>query len=114
MAEGAAPVQVLRAALGHLQKLHRARLAMDEQGMTAADADQDGPSAGVLSEGRRVHPRHWGCGRRRRWPRRWRRWPRRNGAASGPAGRTRRWPQRGADLGAAGGGGVTWGATLGR
>jgi DNA polymerase III subunit delta len=38
MAEGAAPVQVLRAALGHLQKLHRARLAMDEQGLNAADA----------------------------------------------------------------------------
>lgn len=37
-AEGAAPVQVLRAALGHLQKLHRARLAMDEQGLAAADA----------------------------------------------------------------------------
>jgi DNA polymerase-3 subunit delta len=38
VAEGAAPVQVLRAALGHLQKLHRARLAMDEQGLTAPDA----------------------------------------------------------------------------
>lgn len=38
VAEGAAPVQVLRAAMGHLQKLHRARLAMDEQGLTAADA----------------------------------------------------------------------------
>jgi DNA polymerase-3 subunit delta len=38
VAEGAAPVQVLRAALGHLQKLHRARLAMDEQGLAAADA----------------------------------------------------------------------------
>jgi DNA polymerase-3 subunit delta len=38
VAEGAAPVQVLRAALGHLQKLHRARLAMDEHGLTAADA----------------------------------------------------------------------------
>jgi DNA polymerase-3 subunit delta len=38
VAEGAAPVQVLRAALGHLQKLHRARLAMDEQGVPAADA----------------------------------------------------------------------------
>jgi DNA polymerase III subunit delta len=36
--EGAAPVQVLRAALGHLQKLHRARLAMDEHGLAAADA----------------------------------------------------------------------------
>ena len=38
MAEGAAPVQVLRAALAHLQRLHRARLAMDEHGLTAADA----------------------------------------------------------------------------
>ena len=38
MAEGAAPVQVLRAALGHLQRLHRARLAMDEHGLTATDA----------------------------------------------------------------------------
>jgi DNA polymerase-3 subunit delta len=38
VAEGAAAVQVLRAALGHLQKLHRARLAMDEHGLTAADA----------------------------------------------------------------------------
>jgi DNA polymerase III subunit delta len=38
VAEGAAPVQVLRAALGHLQKLHRARLAMDEQGLSAAEA----------------------------------------------------------------------------
>lgn len=38
VAEGAAPVQVLRAALGHLQKLHRARLAMDEHGLTPADA----------------------------------------------------------------------------
>ena len=38
MAEGAAPVQVLRVSLSHIQKLHRARLAMDEQGLTAADA----------------------------------------------------------------------------
>jgi DNA polymerase III subunit delta len=38
VAEGAAPVQVLRAALGHLQKLHRARLVMDEQGLNASDA----------------------------------------------------------------------------
>jgi DNA polymerase-3 subunit delta len=37
-AEGAAPVQILRAALGHLQKLHRARLAMEEKGITATDA----------------------------------------------------------------------------
>jgi DNA polymerase III subunit delta len=38
MAEGAGPVQVVRAALGHLQRLHRARLAMDELGLSAADA----------------------------------------------------------------------------
>lgn len=38
MGEGAAPVQVLRAALGHLQRLHRARLAMDEHGLSAGDA----------------------------------------------------------------------------
>lgn len=38
MAEGANPVQVLRATLGHLQRLHRARLAMDEHNLSAADA----------------------------------------------------------------------------
>jgi len=38
IAAGASPVQVLRVALGHLQRLHRARLAMDENGLTAADA----------------------------------------------------------------------------
>lgn len=38
MAEGAAPVQVLRVGLGHLQRLHRVRLAMDEHGVAAADA----------------------------------------------------------------------------
>ena len=38
VAEGAAPVQILRATLGHLQKLHRARLAMDEKGLSAAEA----------------------------------------------------------------------------
>src|SRR6185437_1007293 len=38
MAEGAAPVAVLRAAMGHLQRLHRARLAMDERGLSAAEA----------------------------------------------------------------------------
>ncbi len=37
MAEGAAPVGVLRAGLMHLQRLHRARLAMDD-GLSAADA----------------------------------------------------------------------------
>ena len=38
MAEGANPVQVLRAAMGHLQRLHRARLAMELSGLSAADA----------------------------------------------------------------------------
>ncbi len=37
IAEGATPVQILRIALAHLQKLHRARLAMDEQRLPAAD-----------------------------------------------------------------------------
>jgi DNA polymerase-3 subunit delta len=37
VAEGASPVGLLRAGLMHLQRLHRARLAMDE-GLTAADA----------------------------------------------------------------------------
>ena len=36
-AEGATPVGMVRAALMHMQRLHRVRLAMDE-GMTAADA----------------------------------------------------------------------------
>ncbi len=38
LAEGAAAVQILRAGIGHLQRLHRARLAMDERGLSAADA----------------------------------------------------------------------------
>jgi DNA polymerase-3 subunit delta len=38
MAEGAAPVQVLRAGIMHLQRLQRARLTMDETGLSAADA----------------------------------------------------------------------------
>ena len=37
MAEGAAPVGVLRTALGHMQRLHRARLAMDT-GLSPAEA----------------------------------------------------------------------------
>jgi len=36
--EGAAPVQVLRAGIMHLQRLQRARLAMDESGLSAGDA----------------------------------------------------------------------------
>jgi DNA polymerase-3 subunit delta len=36
--EGAAPVQVLRAGIMHLQRLQRARLAMDETGLSASDA----------------------------------------------------------------------------
>ena len=38
MAEGAAPVQVLRVAMGHLQRLQRARLMMDEKGLSPGDA----------------------------------------------------------------------------
>jgi DNA polymerase-3 subunit delta len=38
MAEGTSPVQVLRVALNHLQRLHRVRLAMEEHGLPAADA----------------------------------------------------------------------------
>jgi DNA polymerase-3 subunit delta len=38
MNEGAAPVQVLRAGLMHLQRLHRVRLSMDESGMSASEA----------------------------------------------------------------------------
>jgi DNA polymerase-3 subunit delta len=38
IAEGAAPVQVLRAGIIHLQRLQRARMAMDESGLSAADA----------------------------------------------------------------------------
>ena len=38
VAEGAAPVGVLRAGLMHLQRLHRVRLAMDEGGLSAGDA----------------------------------------------------------------------------
>jgi DNA polymerase-3 subunit delta len=38
MAEGAAPVQVLRVAMMHLQRLQRARLMMDEKGLSQGDA----------------------------------------------------------------------------
>jgi DNA polymerase-3 subunit delta len=37
VAEGAAPVQVLRAALGHWQRLHRCRLVMDATQASASD-----------------------------------------------------------------------------
>lgn len=40
IAEGAAPVQVLRAGIIHLQRLQRARAAMDESGLSAADASK--------------------------------------------------------------------------
>ncbi len=45
--EGAAPVRVLRAAIMHLQRLHRARLAMARGG--AGEAAKSGAAAGVLS-----------------------------------------------------------------
>ena len=38
IAEGAAPVQVLRAGIMHLQRLQRTRIAMDVSGLSAADA----------------------------------------------------------------------------
>jgi DNA polymerase III subunit delta len=38
MAEGISPVSVLRSAMNHLQRLHRARLAMTERGLSVADA----------------------------------------------------------------------------
>ena len=37
MAEGAGPIQVLRAAINHLHRLQRARMAMDESGQSAGD-----------------------------------------------------------------------------
>ena len=40
IAEGAAPVQVLRAGVMHLQRLQRARMAMDESGLSAGDASK--------------------------------------------------------------------------
>ncbi|HVZ09293.1 DNA polymerase III subunit delta [Rhodopila sp.] len=38
LAEGAHAVQVLRTAIGHLQRLHRARLAMEQSNLSAAEA----------------------------------------------------------------------------
>jgi DNA polymerase-3 subunit delta len=38
LAEGANAVQILRTAIAHLQRLHRARLAMDRANLSAADA----------------------------------------------------------------------------
>ncbi len=40
IAEGTGPVQVLRAGIMHLQRLQRARVAMDESGLSAADASK--------------------------------------------------------------------------
>lgn len=40
IAEGAAPVQVLRAGIMHLQRLQRARMVMDEAGLSAAEASK--------------------------------------------------------------------------
>jgi len=40
IAEGGAPVQILRAGQMHLQRLQRARMAMDEAGLTAGDASK--------------------------------------------------------------------------
>jgi DNA polymerase-3 subunit delta len=40
IAEGTGPVQVLRAGMIHLQRLQRARLAMDESGLSASEASR--------------------------------------------------------------------------
>jgi DNA polymerase-3 subunit delta len=40
IAEGAAPVQVLRTGIMHLQRLQRARMAMDETGLSPTDASR--------------------------------------------------------------------------
>jgi DNA polymerase-3 subunit delta len=40
IAEGAAPVQVLRAGIMHMQRLQRVRMTMDEAGLSAADASK--------------------------------------------------------------------------
>jgi DNA polymerase-3 subunit delta len=40
IAEGAAPVQVLRAGIMHLQRLQRARMVMDEAGVSAVEASK--------------------------------------------------------------------------
>jgi DNA polymerase-3 subunit delta len=40
IAEGAAPVQVLRAGIMHLQRLQRAQMAMEESGLSAAEASR--------------------------------------------------------------------------
>jgi DNA polymerase-3 subunit delta len=41
VAEGAAPVQILRAGIMHLQRLQRARMAMDEAGVSATEASRN-------------------------------------------------------------------------
>jgi DNA polymerase III subunit delta len=38
LAEGAGAVQILRTGIGHLQRVHRVRLLMEEQGISGADA----------------------------------------------------------------------------
>ena len=48
LAEGAAAVQVVRAGLGHVQRLQRARAAMAERHL-GRGGDQGGTAAGVLS-----------------------------------------------------------------
>ena len=57
IAEGAAPVQVLRAGMMHLQRLQRARMAMDEAGLSASGCCQSDTAATVLSSRRRLQPR---------------------------------------------------------
>ena len=113
VAEGAAPVQVLRAALGHLQKLHRARLAMDEQGLGAADAVK-GIRPPVFYQKVGAFTRSLGL------------WPAatltrgdggvgrgRTGVQANRLAGSGALPERGADAGASIGGGVSFGAKIG-
>ena len=86
MAEGANAVQILRTAMGHLQRLHRARLAMDRSNLSAADAATHGASAGISISVSAPSTARLVCGRPRALKRHLRRWRRPNGAVSVPAG----------------------------
>ena len=65
VAEGAAPVQVLRAALGHLQKLHRAGWRWMSRGW-ARPTRSKGSGRRCSTRRSARSPAHWGCGQRRR------------------------------------------------
>ena len=56
LAEGETPVGVIRAALGHMNRLHRARLAVDE-GAQSCGCGQGGEATGFLSSCECIQPR---------------------------------------------------------